>query len=214
VSLLPFYDVECRILMYTVACFNGGNFILGGLTLNRQDYIDFGLQLVDGCHDTYIETATGIGPEVFDWQDSVVPVNTSNNNAPPADQAAFYEKAGFWIPSGGSSYILRPEVLESYYYAYRATGDSKYQDWSWDGFLAINATCSVGDIGFAAISDVNTPGGGQKYDEQESFFFAEVLKYAYIIQAGNAEWQVSADQDNTWVFNTEAHPVKIAGSPA
>jgi mannosyl-oligosaccharide alpha-1,2-mannosidase len=32
-----------------LACFDGGNFILGGLVLKEQKYIDFGLQLVDSC---------------------------------------------------------------------------------------------------------------------------------------------------------------------
>ncbi|KAH6647474.1 glycoside hydrolase family 47 protein [Truncatella angustata] len=203
-------STSLRYVSQHLACFNGGNFILGGLTLSRQDYIDFGLLLVDGCHDTYVETATGLGPEVFAWQDSVT--NSSSNTAAPADQADFYKDAGFWISS--SAYVLRPEVIESFYYAWRATGDSKYQDWAWSAFLAINKTCSVGDIGFAGVSDVNSPDGGQKYDEQESFFFAEVLKYAYLIQAEEAEWQVSADKHNTWVFNTEAHPFKVAGSAA
>jgi mannosyl-oligosaccharide alpha-1,2-mannosidase len=44
----------------------------------------------------------------------------------PENQTEFYERAGFYITSG--YYILRPEVLESFYYAYRATGDRKYQD--------------------------------------------------------------------------------------
>ena len=73
-------------------------------------------------------------------------------------------------------------VIESYYYAYRATGDTKYQDWAWDAFLALNATCRTGS-GFSSIADVNTPGGGEKLDLQESFFFAEVMKYSYLIQA-------------------------------
>jgi mannosyl-oligosaccharide alpha-1,2-mannosidase len=32
-----------------LACFDGGNFILGGLVLKQQKYIDFGLQLVEAC---------------------------------------------------------------------------------------------------------------------------------------------------------------------
>ena len=164
-----------------MACFDGGNFILGGLTLNEQRYIDFGLTLVDGCRDTYEQTATGIGPEVFNWQDNKpYHSNTTNNAGPPADQEAFYERAGFWIT--GSSYVLRPEVIESYYYAYRATGDPIYQEWAWEAFLAINKTCSVGS-GFSSINDVNVADGGGYSDFQESFWFAEVLKYSYLIHA-------------------------------
>lgn len=99
-----------------LACFDGGNFILGGLVLEGQKYIDFGLELVSSCENTYNQTLTGIGPESFSWDDSEIPAN----------QTEFYERAGFYITSG--DYILRPEVLESFYYAYRATGDRKYQD--------------------------------------------------------------------------------------
>ncbi|KAJ8124508.1 hypothetical protein O1611_g9131 [Lasiodiplodia mahajangana] len=102
--------------------------------------------------------------------------------------------------------------MESYYYAYRATGDTKYQDWAWDAFLNINKTCSAG-VGFSAVTDVNAPNGGSFYDSQESFWFAEVLKYSYLVQAGEAPYQVSADHNNEWVFNTEAHPVKVYGKP-
>lgn len=166
--------------MLLVDCFAGGNFILGGLTLDREDYVKFGLELTNGCHETYLQTATGIGPESFRWQDSNTATNASNNQPPPSDQTGFYDKAGFWIST--SNYITRPEVIESIYYAYRATGDSKYQDWAWDAFQRINATCSAG-VGFAEITDVNAERGGSFVDKQESFLFAEVLKYSYLIQA-------------------------------
>ena len=183
-----------------LACFDGGNFLLGGEVLGRQDYIDYGLALVNGCHDTYTSTATGIGPEVFSW----------DPNSVPADQTAFFQESGFYITT--SIYDLRPEVLESYYYAYRITGDTKYQDWAWDAFVAINATTRA-NSGFSEIENVNAPGGGAKDDFQESFWFAEVMKYAYIIHAPDAEWQVNSGGKNEWVFNTEAHPLKVRGPP-
>ncbi|KAI1453300.1 glycoside hydrolase family 47 protein [Annulohypoxylon moriforme] len=195
-----------------LACFDGGNFILGGLTLENDQYLQFGLDLVAACHDTYISTVTKIGPEVFYWQDGKLPTNASNNGGPPSDAADFYAQAGFWIPSGDGAYVLRPEVMESFYYAYRATGDSKYQDWAWDAFQAINSTCAAG-VGYSSITNVNAPGGGSFDDFQESFWFAEVLKYSYLIQADDAEWQVNAGHDNTWVFNTEAHPFLVKGTP-
>ncbi|KAI0014788.1 glycoside hydrolase family 47 protein [Xylariomycetidae sp. FL0641] len=193
-----------------LACFDGGSFILGGLTLDNPKYVKYGLELTASCHDTYTQTATRIGPEIFQWQDSRLAVNASNNAGPPAGERAFYRRAGFWATN--PAYDLRPEVIESYYYAYRATGDRKYQDWGWDAFLAINATCAAG-VGYSAVNDVTVAGGGGFVDAQESFWFAEVLKYAYILQAGDAEWQVSADHDNKWVFNTEAHPFRVAGTP-
>jgi len=163
-----------------LACFNGGNFILGGLTLDIPEYINFGIELVNSCHNTYISTATNIGPEVFRWQDSRLPLNATNNPPPPQNQSAFYSASGFWIDS--SYYVLRPEVIESYYYAYRATGDTKYQEWAWDAYLAVNSTCAVGS-GYSSINNVNAPLGGGFTDFQESFWFAEVLKYSYLIHA-------------------------------
>jgi mannosyl-oligosaccharide alpha-1,2-mannosidase len=65
-----------------LACFDGGNFILGGLVLNEQKYVDFGLQLVASCENTYNQTLTGIGPEAFSW----------NTTDIPANQTAFYER--------------------------------------------------------------------------------------------------------------------------
>lgn len=209
-----------------LACFDGGNFILGGQVLGRQDITDFGLQLTAACHDTYNSTATRIGPEIFSWNASQVPANQSD----------FYDSAGFWIED--SSYDLRPEVIESYYYAYQATEDQMYRDWAWDAFVAINSTTRV-EYGFTLINDVNTPGGGDKLDYQESFLFAELLKYSYLIQAPvcvrtvpppflqrlccaetdtdteiqQVPWDVLYQGKNNWVFNTEAHPIKVAGTP-
>ena len=96
-----------------LTCFDGGNFILGGQVFNNQEYLDAGLKLVDGCRATYAATATGIGPETFGWSEDEV----------PDDQVDFFEREGFFIT--GSTYNMRPEVIESYYYAFRATGDEK-----------------------------------------------------------------------------------------
>ena len=166
-----------------LACFDGGNSILGGLVLGEDKYVDFGLQLVEACEDTYNRTLTGVGPEGFSW----------NVSALPGNQTAFYEQAGFYITH--SHYRLRPEVIESFYYAYRVTGSRVYQDvsllissleakanvrskWAWNAFKAINATTRDGP-GFSEITDVNAPNGGSFANFQDSFLFAEVLKYRY-----------------------------------
>jgi mannosyl-oligosaccharide alpha-1,2-mannosidase len=175
-TFLADWDGDAKHFVHTsehLTCFDGGNFILGGQVLKNQTLIDFGLQLVDGCRDTYHETATHIGPEIFSW-------NTEANDTVPDGQEAFYKTAGFYIVNG--DYVLRPEVIESYYYAYKHTGDQKYRDWAWDAFTHINSTCRTAS-GFSGISDVNNSTGGTLDDFQESFFFAEVMKYAYLIQA-------------------------------
>ncbi|TQS34146.1 hypothetical protein Golomagni_05484, partial [Golovinomyces magnicellulatus] len=188
-GIKPIYQSE------HLACFDGGNFIYGGLVLNEQKYIDFGLELVEGCHETYEKTLTGLGPEIFKWVTDSTPNNDLDNPQPPADQADFYAKSGFFFDN--PTYALRPEVIESFYYAYRATGDKKYQEWAWNAFLSLNQTCRTAS-GFAPISDTNKPGGGSLLDFQESFFFAEVIKYSYLIHAPEKEWQVEHEGSNPW----------------
>ncbi|KAF2200068.1 mannosyl-oligosaccharide alpha-1,2-mannosidase-like protein [Delitschia confertaspora ATCC 74209] len=192
-------NTTLRLVSQHLACFDGGNFILGGQVLGNQSYIDYGLELVEGCRQTYQATATGIGPEIFAWDEAEV----------PDDQGSFFNRSGFYITN--PTYDLRPEVLESYYYAYRATGDIKYKDWAWEAFVHINETARVGS-GFSSVDDVNVVGGSGHGDFMESFWFAEVLKYAYLIQtAGDEEWQVDGKGDG-WVFNTEAHPFRVRSS--
>lgn len=179
-----------------LTCFDGGSFLLGGTVLGDQELIDFGLDLVRACHETYAQTATNIGPETFSWDEQQL----------PSEQRDLYQRAGFYITDG--SYILRPEVMESFYYAYRVTGDRQYRDWVWDAFVAINATCRT-ETGFAGVSNVNAQDGGDKKNNQESFLFAEVLKYAYLGVSEDGAWQVQpGNGTNQFVLNSEGHPLR------
>jgi mannosyl-oligosaccharide alpha-1,2-mannosidase len=179
-----------------LTCFIGGNFILGGQTLGVEDFTQFGLNLTSGCHDTYNATVTKIGPERFSWNPSNV----------PATQLLFFQQNGFYVT--GSDYILRPEVIESYYHAYVNTKDEKYREWAWTAFQGINKYCRT-DTGYSSITNVNAVGGGSKSDVQESFWFAEVLKYLYLIFDDSKEGGFVQGTQG-WVFNTEAHPFKVA----
>ena len=38
-----------------------------------------------------------------------------------------------------SYYILRPEVVESYFYLWRFTKDPKYRDWAWEAAQVTNS---------------------------------------------------------------------------
>ncbi|KAF9049289.1 seven-hairpin glycosidase [Hymenopellis radicata] len=106
-----------------LACFTGGNWMLGGKMLRNDTIVNYGLALNDACWNTYASTATGIGPEAFAYISS--DGNFTGGSAPTPAQQAFYSLHGFYITS--SVYILRPEVLESNFYAWRVTGDQKYQ---------------------------------------------------------------------------------------
>lgn len=120
----------------------------------------------------------------------------------------FNSKSGFWITE--SSYNLRPEAIESYYYAYRMTKDEKYRDWAWDAWQAIDKTARL-DRGYNYLRDVNVPDGANRAgDNQESYFFSETLKYLFLIFSDdNNEWHVNFNAPNQWVYNTEGHPFKV-----
>ncbi|RVD85381.1 uncharacterized protein DFL_003705 [Arthrobotrys flagrans] len=185
-----------------LACFIGGNFLLGGQILGNVKYNIYGLQLVEGCRTTYANSPSGIGPERFGWDPNLVPSN----------QKEFFNKNG-WYYGGEIDYRLRPEVIESYYHAWVVTQDDIYRQWAWEAFVAINRTCRT-EHGFTAVSDVSRKDGGKKDDKQESFWFAEVLKYLFLIfneEGIQAKEKVGfvAGSKQKWVFNTEAHPIRI-----
>lgn len=96
-------------------------------------------------------------------------------------------------------YQLRPEIIESTYYLYHLTGDAKYLSMGQTFLQSLLKYCRTRDA-FAALDDVRSK---QKSDSMESFFFAETLKYLYLLYA-----PPSTLDFNAIVFNTEAHPLR------
>ncbi len=98
-----------------------------------------------------------------------------------------------------ANYELRPEIIESTYYLYHYTHDAKYLAMGKTYFDGLLKYCRTDD-GYAALADVKSK---QKRDSMESFFFAETLKYLYLLFAPES----TLDFDSI-IFNTEAHPMK------
>jgi ER degradation enhancer, mannosidase alpha-like 2 len=96
------------------------------------------------------------------------------------------------------TYALRPENIESAFYLHQFTKDDRYLEMGKTMFDSIVKHCK-NEAGFAAIRDVTTM---EQADDMESFFFAETLKYAWLLFTADS-W----DFKNT-VFNTEAHPIR------
>ncbi|KAM4622474.1 ER degradation-enhancing alpha-mannosidase-like protein 2 [Discoglossus pictus] len=117
-------------------------------------------------------------------------------------------------------YPLRPELIESAMYLYKATGDPTLLELGRNAVESIERISKV-SCGFASIKDVRD----HKLDNRmESFFLAETIKYLYLL----------FDQDNFihnngstfdlvvtpygecvlgaggYIFNTEAHPIDPA----
>ncbi|KAF7299582.1 alpha-1,2-Mannosidase [Mycena chlorophos] len=180
-----------------LACFYAGNWLYGGTLLRNQTIVDIALKLDDACWNTYASTQTGIGPETFAFvgKDG----NYTGGSPPTAEQQAFYNKHGYYIT--GSDYIQRPEVLESNFYAWRITGNTKYLDRAVSAIESFNKWLTVPG-GFASLNDVNDFSAGY-IDIMESFWFAEVLKYLYLTFDDPNHISL-----NDYVLNTECHPIQ------
>lgn len=99
-----------------------------------------------------------------------------------------------------SYYILRPENLESCFYLYRLSHKNEYLWMAKKMVEDILDHCRT-ETGFASLKNVRTY---EQANSMESFFFAETLKYAYLVFA-----PASAADLHKIVFTTEAHPFKI-----
>uniref|UniRef100_A0A1B6EGX0 alpha-1,2-Mannosidase n=1 Tax=Clastoptera arizonana TaxID=38151 RepID=A0A1B6EGX0_9HEMI len=185
ISDLKFERLEHK--MDHLACFSGGLFGLGGYTLNNElssKYIEIANGITNTCHESYDRTATKLGPESFRFTDAIE------------------AKA---VRQGDKYYILRPEVIESYFYMWRLTKDKKYRDWGWEAVQAIEKYCRTPG-GYSGIKNVYIEDPA-KDDVQQSYFLAETLKYLYLLFSDDN--LVSLDE---WVFNTEGHPLPIKGA--
>ncbi|KAK4783034.1 hypothetical protein SAY86_007408 [Trapa natans] len=106
------------------------------------------------------------------------------------------------VQPGQRSYPLRPELIESTYWLYKATRDPSYLDAGRDmvASLQYGARCPCG---YCHISDVETH---NQEDHMESFFLAETVKYLWLL------FDLAVGPDNLvengpykYIFSTEGH---------
>uniref|UniRef100_UPI0037E9AB3E endoplasmic reticulum mannosyl-oligosaccharide 1,2-alpha-mannosidase n=1 Tax=Semicossyphus pulcher TaxID=241346 RepID=UPI0037E9AB3E len=174
-----------------LVCFLPGTLALGAHNGLPGDHMDLAVQLMETCHQMYKQMETGLSPEIAhfnlqagDGRDVIVK---------PADRHN----------------LLRPETVESLFYMYRFTKDTKYRDWGWDILQSFNKYTKVPDGGYTSINNVRDPDNPGPRDKMESFFLGETLKYFYLLFSDDME-QLSLDK---YIFNTEAHPLPIWPSP-
>ncbi|XP_044261687.1 mannosyl-oligosaccharide alpha-1,2-mannosidase IA-like isoform X1 [Tribolium madens] len=169
-----------------LGCFSGGLLALGAKTLKNDmsnRYMEVAKKITHTCHESYDRSNTKLGPEAFRFTEG-------------AEARA--------LKNSEKYYILRPEVIESYFYMWRLTKDQKYRDWGWEAVQALEKYCRVPG-GYTGLKNVYSD-DPQKDDVQQSFFLAETLKYLYLLFSDDS--LISFDN---WVFNTEGHPLPIKG---
>jgi mannosidase alpha-like ER degradation enhancer 2 len=96
-------------------------------------------------------------------------------------------------------YSLRPEIMESAYYLYFYTKDSRYSDMASTFIGSLVHNCKTGS-GYAALRNVQTR---EKEDSMESAFLAQTLKYLYLTFAPRETLDL-----NKVVLNAGAHPIQ------
>ena len=210
-----------------LTCFTGGMVGIGSKIFSRPQDLDVAIQLTDGCVWSYNITASGIGPEIF-----TVATCGGIDEKQTGEKCKFSEKKyrakvhDYWRPANSEmtdeqvtgminsrrlppgivdvndrKYILRPEAIESVFMMWRITGDPIWQEKAWTMFTQVEKHTRSA-VASASLDDV-TRDNPTQVDSMESFWLAETLKYFYLVFA---EWDV-VDLD-TWVLNTEAHPLR------
>jgi len=164
-----------------LACFAGGMFGLAAVNdedeLNKKKWMNIAEDLTRTCHDSYENSYTKLGPEIIRFDK--------------------------YLNSFDTSFLLRPETVESYFVLWRLTKDQKYREWGWKVVQALEMNCKV-EGGYSGLRNVNML---RSYDDvQQSFFLAETLKYLYLLFSDDTLLDL-----DLWVFNTEAHPLPIKG---
>ncbi|XP_065197580.1 LOW QUALITY PROTEIN: mannosyl-oligosaccharide 1,2-alpha-mannosidase IA-like [Sycon ciliatum] len=171
-----------------LACFSGGMFALGAKHSSQQDMsMRLGEDITEACRQMYHNTATKIGADEVSFRQGNV------------DQGPLFSLSS-------QVYLLRPEVVESYFVLWRTTKDPKYRQWAWEAAQAIEKYCRV-DGGYTDLANVDQVPPHPNSGMQQSFFLAETLKYLYLIFTDDDVLPL-----DKWVFNTEAHPFPIKGA--
>eukprot|EP00770_Monocercomonoides_exilis_P000391 MONOS_389.1-p1 / transcript=MONOS_389.1 / gene=MONOS_389 / organism=Monocercomonoides_exilis_PA203 / gene_product=Endoplasmic reticulum mannosyl-oligosaccharide 1,2-alpha-mannosidase / transcript_product=Endoplasmic reticulum mannosyl-oligosaccharide 1,2-alpha-mannosidase / location=Mono_scaffold00006:191394-193532(-) / protein_length=626 / sequence_SO=supercontig / SO=protein_coding / is_pseudo=false len=119
-----------------LSCFSGGNLALGAFYLNDwklpiyrsldnlegaekkkqerennlAEFLQLGKDLGETCYAMYNQSLSGLSGE---------DVNMTEND---------------FANSGSDQYLLRPEVVETLFYLFRITGDTKWQEYTWNIF--------------------------------------------------------------------------------
>ncbi|RYC62062.1 hypothetical protein CHU98_g4157 [Xylaria longipes] len=190
-----------------LGCYIGGVYALAGKLLKNQGYVNIGSRLTLGCVYAYRVTPTGMMPERLNM------VACESFEKCEWDEKRFVEETGKqreWkehLPLGFTTakdprYILRPEAIESVFIMHRITGEPVWQELGWDMFNAIVNGTRTGLGTHASVRDVTrkAPTLTQE-DYMESFWFAETLKYFYLLFSPPDI--INLDD---YVLNTEAHP--------
>ncbi|CDW52735.1 Glyco hydro 47 domain containing protein [Trichuris trichiura] len=168
--------------MEHLTCFAAGSLALAAYNGLGQRFLRDAERIAAACRFMYAMTPTGLGPEFIRFG------NDSNS----------MRRVGSPVYS-----LLRPEAVEAWFYLYRVTNDTKYQEWGWQMLQAIENHAKT-PSGYCSIVDVyQVP--TQCKPKMESFLLSETFKYLYLLFDDSHSLLPLKE----YVFNTEAHPLPV-----
>ncbi|KAL3376882.1 hypothetical protein AABB24_003349 [Solanum stoloniferum] len=168
------------------------------LTFEDMENLKLAEDLAKTCVEIYSVTSTGLAPEIAYFN-----IEGNSEGGPGGGNKSSKYLNDIIIKPADRHNLLRPETVESLFYLYRITGDSKYREWGWQIFEAFEKYTKIDSGGYTSLDDV-TVIPPQRRDKMETFFLGETLKYIYLL-FGNST-TIPLDE---YVFNTEAHPIPI-----
>ncbi|ODV72108.1 glycoside hydrolase family 47 protein [Cyberlindnera jadinii NRRL Y-1542] len=182
--------------MQHLTCFTGGMLALGSRLFNISEDMGLAEKVTLGCVKLYEEL--GIMPEV-----DVFPIKQMEDGSYRWTGAR--ENQPLWLNDARPFYNMRPEAIESVWYMYRTTGDSRWRDYGWMMWQNIERLCQRDGV-FTEVDDLfsDVSNTHRFKDAVESFWFSETLKYFYLLFEESSVWSL-----DDYVFNTEAHPFKL-----
>lgn len=184
-------EVEHGVIKYShqhLSCHMSAVLLQAYEHLGDAEYLQVAKELCDTCWYLYRDSPTGFAPEIVLFQ--------VDDGGGAAGEDRDYQIVD-------AKYILRPEFVESLYFLYMATGEEEYRNRAWAVFESLERYCKVPSGAFSGLKDVRLT--SEWNDSQQSFFFAETLKYLYL----TFDPEALPRSKSGWLFTTEAHPVEI-----
>lgn len=233
-----------------LACFMPGTIALGatsGLPLSvarkspswnqqREEEILISRELMKTCWATYLNTKTGLAPEITHFVLGDEPIMMGDKYPTPSKTGSTFEMSSIsqpltTTPDGSDPWrkdiivknndrhnLQRPETVESLFYMYRVTGDEIYREWGWEMFKAFIKHTAVLE---EKQSRLPVPGGAGSSWRVKGFTSLSNVNSVPPETRDNMEsfWMAEtlkyfyllfSDRDfislEEHVFNTEAHP--------
>ncbi|KAF8967669.1 glycoside hydrolase [Flammula alnicola] len=230
-QLLYVTDIQDGVLSHRfehLSCSLPGLLALGVHTLgislplrDRELHLWAAQGLAYTCWTTYNDQASGLGPEEVQMKAWLSPEGEllgrwmthveeweklgKKGTGPPGtsqteQHAPSLEDREYTLLR--PQYLLKPELVESFYLMWKSTKNSLWRDRGWSIYESIERETKT-RYGYAGILQVDQLPSAMK-DEMPSYFLAETLKYLYLLCTNEDPIPL-----NSWVFNAKGHPLPV-----